>query len=215
MIDQILAFIHNLYAVPDIIGWGGYLVLFAIIFAETGLLIGFFLPGDSLLITAGLFAAAGKLDIFWLIAVLVPAAIVGDTAGYWFGHKIGRRLYERENSKIFKKKHLLKAKAFYDKHGGKTIVIARFMPFIRTFAPIVAGTAEMQYRKFAFFNIAGGILWVMSMLLAGFLLGSIIPDIENSMGLLIILVIFLSILPGAISYLREKQKSRAEPPIPA
>ncbi len=206
MLDQILALINAIYSIPDLIGWGGYVILFLIIFAETGLLLGFFLPGDSLLITAGLFAAGGKLDIVILNITLIAAAIIGDSTGYWCGNRLGRRLFQKENSRLFKKKHLLKAKIFYDKHGGKTIILARFMPVIRTFAPLVAGTAEMPYKKFAMFNIVGGVLWVMSMTLIGYFIGSSVPNIEKHIGILVIFVVLLSFVPAIIGYIMEKKK---------
>jgi len=218
MIDTIINFIlnliHALYQLPDLIGWGGYLILFLIVFAETGLFFGFFLPGDSLLITAGLFAAGGKLNILILIPSLIAAAIVGDTIGYWSGHRFGKHLFKRKKSRIFKKKHLLKAKAFYEKHGGKTIVIARFMPLIRTFAPIVAGATDMPYKKFAYFNVIGGVLWVLSMTLIGYFIGSAVPDIEKNIGLLVIAVVAVSFIPGIIEYLRQKKEDK-EVPVPA
>ena len=217
MIDAIINFIlnliHALYQLPDLIGWGGYLILFLIIFAETGLFFGFFLPGDSLLITAGLFAAGGKLSIFILIPSLTAAAIAGDTIGYWSGHRFGKRLFERK-SRTFMKKHLLKAKAFYEKHGGKTIVIARFMPLIRTFAPIVAGATDMPYKKFAYFNVIGGVLWVLSMTLIGYFIGYAVPDIEKNIGILVIAVVAASFIPGIIEYLRQRKEDK-QIPVPA
>ena len=205
MIEQLLALIHSIYSIPDLIGWGGYVVLFLIIFAETGLFVGFFLPGDSLLITAGIFAAAGKLDIAVLSVSLVAAAIIGDSVGYHFGHKVGRRLFERDSSRVFKKKHILKAKSFYDRHGGMTIVFARFVPIIRTFAPIVAGTAEMPYRRFASFNIIGGVAWVLTMLFAGYFIGATVPDIGNNIGIVVIVVVALSLVPAIFEYARHKK----------
>ncbi len=215
MIDILLNLIHTLYQLPDLIGWGGYLILFLIVFAETGLFFGFFLPGDSLLITAGLFAAGGKLDIIILNATLIAAAILGDSVGYWFGHRIGKGLFEKKKSRIFKKKHLLKAKAFYEKHGGKTIVIARFMPLIRTFAPIVAGATDMHYRKFVFFNVIGGILWVLSMTLIGYFIGSTIPNVEQNIGVLVIVVVVVSLVPGLIEYVRQRKVGEKTVPVPA
>ncbi len=214
MLDFIFDIIHKIYSVADLIGWGGYLVLFLIIFAETGLFVGFFLPGDSLLITAGIFAGAGKLDIIWLNIILIIAAIVGDSVGYWFGQKVGKKLFTRSHSHFFKKKHLLRAKAFYDRHGGKTIIIARFVPVIRTFAPIVAGATDMHYRKFLSYNIFGGAFWVLSMTMIGYFLGSTVPDMEKNIGPLVLVVIILSLLPAIIGYMREKKRERSLP-IPA
>src|SRR3990167_8812032 len=157
----------------------GYVGLFAIVFAETGLFIGFFLLGDSLLFTAGLLASQGIFNIYFLLPLLFSAAVIGDSTGYFIGHKFGKRLFERERSRFFNKEHLLRAKHFYQKHGGKTIILARFIPVIRTFAPIVAGMADMKYSTFLFFNIFGGLLWAIGMPALGFFLGASIPDIDR------------------------------------
>ncbi len=181
----------------------GYLGLFFIVFAESGLLFGFFFPGDSLLITAGLLASQGYLEIKLLIFVTILAAILGDTVGYWFGNKTGPRIFKREDSLLFHKKNIIRANEFYKKHGGKTIVIARFLPFIRTFAPIVAGVGEMDYFRFLSFNVFGGIFWVLVTTLAGYFLGSTIPNIEEYFLFIILAVIFVSALPGMIHFWRE------------
>jgi membrane-associated protein len=184
----------------DVLGPFVYLGLFGIIFAESGLFFGFFLPGDSLLLTAGLFAYKGLLNIWVLMPLLFVAAVLGDNVGYWFGRKTGPPLFNREESLLFKRKNLLAAKAFYDKHGGKTIVLARFMPFIRTFAPIVAGAVEMHYRKFMLFNLLGGFLWAVGVTAAGYLLGSLFPPevLDKYFLLIVVVVIGLSVLPTAI-----------------
>jgi membrane-associated protein len=201
--------IPQLPTLEEIVIWGGYIGLFAIIFSETGLLIGFFLPGDSLLVTAGLYAAASaQLDITWLILLLSVAAVTGDAVGYSIGLRAGHTLYNRPQSRFFRRDHLLKTKAFYDKYGGMTIVLARFMPFARTFAPVVAGVAEMRYRRFALFNVAGGVGWVTSMLLIGYYLGRTIPGIERNIEYVIAIVIFLSILPLLTKYAQHRWKSR-------
>src|SRR5207244_243166 len=148
-------FFHHLHSLPDLIHWGGPFVLIAIIFAETGLLIGFFLPGDSLLVTAGLFAATGYLPVGWLLLGLTLAAIAGNTVGYWIGQKAGPPLFSRPDSRLFKRENLLKTQRFYEKHGAKTMVLSRFVPIIRTFAPVVAGVAEMPYRQFMIYNVWG------------------------------------------------------------
>src|SRR6185436_4638228 len=145
-----------------------YLGLFVIVFAESGLFFGFFLPGDSLLLTAGLFAYKGQLNIWYLLPLLFVAAVLGDNVGYWFGRKTGPPLFNREQSLLFRRKNLLAARAFYEKHGGKTIILARFMPFIRTFAPIVAGAVEMHYRRFMLFNLVGGLIWAVGVTLLGY-----------------------------------------------
>ena len=167
-------------------------------------MVGFFLPGDSLLVTAGVFSAAGHLELWTLLAAVTAAAIVGDQVGYWIGYRAGPLLFRREDSLLFKRRHLLRAHAFYERHGGKTIILARFMPIIRTFAPVVAGVGEMRYRRFVAFNVVGGFLWVWSMALLGFSLGHTIPDIDRHIHLVILVVVFLSILPGIIEFLRSR-----------
>jgi len=204
---------HRIYDVQAIIRLGGLLALVAVIFAETGLLVGFFLPGDSLLVTAGLFctspnpAEPAVLNIVWLNLLAAAAAIVGDTVGYWIGAKTGPRIFTREQSLFFSKKHLLRTKAFYERHGGKTIIIARFMPFVRTFAPVVAGVGRMNYRRFLSFNVFGGIGWVLSMTLLGFTLGKFYPPITKQIDKVIIVIIFVSLLPGMVSYLANRKKA--------
>jgi membrane-associated protein len=177
--------------------------------------VGFFLPGDSLLVTAGLFAARGELDIVLLNALLIVAAITGDATGYYIGTKAGHALYNRPQTRLFRRDYLLKTKEFYEKYGGITIVLARFMPFARTFAPVVAGIADMTYRRFALFNVAGGIGWIMSMTLVGFYLGRSVPGIEKHIEYVIAIVIFLSILPLLVKYMHHRSKKRAEARISA
>ena len=196
---------HRLTNLEELIRWGGYVVLTTIVFTETGLLVGFFLPGDSLLVTAGLLASQGFLNVYVMGILLSIAAIVGDTVGYAIGRASGPRIFTREDSLFFNKKHLYRAHAFYEKHGGKTIVIARFMPIIRTFAPVVAGVATMRYQDFVFYNVAGGLLWVWSMLFTGYFLGRYVPGIDQHVEKVILVVIFLSILPGIISWLRQRR----------
>jgi membrane-associated protein len=204
--------LHQVYDVEGIIRWGGMLMLVAIIFAETGLMVGFFLPGDSLLVTAGVFAVTGHLDIKTLLLALSAAAIVGDQVGYWIGYRTGPRIFRREDSLLFKRAHLLRAKHFYERHGGKTIILARFMPIIRTFAPVVAGVGEMEYRRFVGFNVIGGLLWVWSMCLLGYSLGHAVPDIDRHIHLVIGVVVVLSILPGIIELVRSRGRV-VEPPL--
>jgi membrane-associated protein len=215
MIDAFLGlvqdFFRTVYNVPELIRIGGMAGLIAIVFAETGLMIGFFLPGDSLLVTAGLFAAKGDLDITWLNLALIAAAIAGDATGYWIGYRAGKALYNRPNSFFFRREHLLRTHEFYEKHGGKTIIIARFMPIVRTFAPVVAGAAYMTYRHFAAYNVVGGMLWVMSMTLTGYFLGRVIPDLDKQLHLVVAVVIFLSLLPGLIAWLRSRSRPPAAP----
>ena len=195
---------HSLSNLEGLIRWGGYIVLTVIVFTETGLLIGFFLPGDSLLVTAGLLSAQGFLNLYVMGAVLSVAAIAGDSVGYAIGRTTGPRIFTRDDSLFFNKKHLYRAHAFYEKHGGKTIVIARFMPIIRTFAPVVAGVAEMRYRDFIAYNALGGIAWVWGMLLVGHTLGRSVPGIRQHIDLVILAVVLLSLLPGAIGWLRQR-----------
>lgn len=189
-------FFSNLYRFDELIRWGGYTVMIVIVFAETGLLAGFFLPGDSLLVTAGLLAVVdGHLNYWLLIASLSAAAIIGDSVGYWIGYHAGPRIFSREDSFFFHKDHLARTQKFYDKYGAKTIVIARFIPIVRTFAPTVAGVGKMEYPKFLFYNVAGGIGWVVSMVSAGYFLGRSVPNIEKQIHWVILIVIFLSFIP--------------------
>jgi membrane-associated protein len=217
--EPISEFLHSLHGerLQELIQWGGFALLFAIVFAETGLLAGFFLPGDSLLFTAGALVGTGILkapppfpsdpgsSVLALIALLCIAAIVGDTVGYWFGRKTGPRLFKREDSRLFKREHLVKTQAFYEQHGGKTIILARWMPFARTFAPIVAGVAEMPYGTFMLYNVVGGITWVVSMTLMGFFLGNI-EVVRKHNEKVIIGIVLLSIMPAVIHAIREKRK---------
>ncbi len=173
----------------------GYLGVFTIVLLESGLLIGFFFPGDSLLFTAGFLASQGFFDIKILIAGCFVAAVIGDSIGYYIGKKLGPKIFNKENSIFFHKKHLKTAQGFYDKHGGKTIILARFIPVIRAFAPVVAGAGKMDYKKFALFNLIGGVLWAIGVTLAGFYLGSIIPNVDKYLLPIVALIIIASILP--------------------
>ena len=198
---------HQLTDVETMIAVGGLSAMTAIVFAETGLMVGFFLPGDSLLVTAGVFSAAGRLSIFWLNVLLIAAAIAGDTVGYWIGRKAGPALFTRSRSRFFNPAHLRRAHDFYEKHGGKTIIIARFMPIVRTFAPVVAGMGRMEYRRFLSFNVFGGALWVLSMSLIGYYLGHF-AWVRKNIEIVIVMVVFLSILPGIVAAAREWWKKR-------
>lgn len=175
------------------------------IFAESGLLVGAFLPGDSLLFTAGFLASQGFFNIYLLLPLLFAAAVLGDSLGYTFGHKIGRRLFRKEDSIFFHKKHLERAELFYEKHGGKTVTIARFLPVVRTFAPILAGVGTMPYSKFLAYNILGALAWAVVIPLTGFFLGSTIPDIDKYLLPIIIVIIAASIAPTAIHILKVKE----------
>ena len=198
---------HQLTDVQTLVRVGGLAVITAIVFAETGLFVGFFLPGDSLLFTAGALAAQGHFSIVLLNTLLVVAAIVGDTVGYWFGRKMGPALFKRPKSLFFNPGHLRRAHDFYEKHGGKAIVLARFMPVIRTFAPVVAGMGKMDYGRFLSFNVFGGIGWVLSMTFAGYFLGQV-AFVQRHFEAVILGIIFLSILPGLIAAAREWMKAK-------
>ncbi len=181
----------------------GYIGLFGIVFAETGLLAGAFLPGDSLLFTAGVLASQDYLNIWILMPVCFVAAIVGDATGYYIGHRYGRSLFHKEESRFFKPSYLEKSEAFFNKHGGKAIVLARFMPIVRTFAPVIAGISVMHYRRFALYNVTGAVLWAIGVTLAGYFLGSTIPSIDKYLLPIIALIVFVSIAPSAIHIWRE------------
>ena len=205
--DMIWDLFHRIYDVEFLVKSGGLLALIVIVFVETGLLVGFFLPGDSLLVTAGIFAAHGHLDMVTLNIALSLAAIAGDSVGYAIGLRTGPKLFTRQDSLLFNRKHLISAKEFYDKYGAFTIVVARFMPIIRTFAPVVAGIGQMQYRKFIAYNVFGGIFWVLSTTLAGYFLGTMIPNIQEKIHVVIAIVIFVSLLPAIIKIASEKLKA--------
>ncbi|NUQ11966.1 MAG: VTT domain-containing protein [Gemmatimonadaceae bacterium] len=192
---------------PALVQWAGYIGLIAIIFVETGFFFGFFLPGDSLLVTTGLLIATGMdMNLYALGAMLNVAAIAGDAVNYWVGRVTGPRIFVRDESFFFKRRHVERAHAFYEKHGAKTIFLARFMPIVRTFAPLVAGVAQMDYRTFAIYNVVGGTAWIWSMLFTGYFLGNYVPGIDRYIELVIIVVIFLSILPGIIGWWKERRK---------
>ncbi len=208
-----LDFFQRLYHFDELIRWGGHFVLIGIVFAETGIMAGFFLPGDSLLVTAGLFAAQGSLNLWLLLSELALAAILGDSLSYAIGRRLGPTLFRRDDSFFFRKRHLERTKRFYDKHGAKTIVLARFVPIIRTFAPVVAGMGQMHYRTFLTYNVFGGVGWVGLMVLTGFTLGRFIPHIDRHIHKIILVVIFLSLLPGVYEWWKER-KAGAQPASP-
>ncbi|HEY3114561.1 MAG TPA: VTT domain-containing protein [Gemmatimonadaceae bacterium] len=200
--------LHRLSNLPELVQWAGLFGLAAIVFSETGLLIGVFLPGDSLLVTAGLLAARGYLNVYALAPVLTLAAIFGNSVGYSIGRATGPRVFRRENSLFFNKKHAIRAHEFYEKYGHKTIVLAQFMPIIRTFSPVVAGVGGMRLRDFTTFNVIGAFCWIWSMLGIGYFLGSYIPGIDKHIEIVVVIVIFISILPGLISGYRAKRRRR-------
>ena len=193
----------------SLITWAGYIGIFIIIFAECGVLLGIFLPGDSLLFTAGFLASQGKLDIALLMLICFAGAVLGDNFGYAFGRRAGPAIFKKEDSIFFHKKHLERAARFYDAHGGKTIILARFMPIIRTFAPILAGVGRMNYRVFILYNLVGGALWAIGLTGLGYFLGSTIPGVDRYLFPIVLLIIIVSMLPGIIaslrSYIRKKK----------
>lgn len=188
----------------DIIIAFGYLGITLVLFAETGLLVGFFLPGDSLLFTVGLFAAKGDINIWIILPLCLGAAIVGDAVGYFFGRRVGLSLYDRKESMFFKRAYIEKTKRYYARHGDKTIVIARFVPIVRTLAPVLAGIGDMPYSHFTKYNVLGGVLWITLVLGAGYLLGATIPNIDRYLLPIIALIIVVSVIPGVVAYLRER-----------
>ena len=214
---SLLEFLRTITDPPQLLqflrGWPGYLILFAIVFAETGLLVGSFLPGDSLMFAVGVFAGAGKLDILWANVILMAAAVLGDSFGYFLGRQTGPKIFSREDSRFFHRKHLIRTHQFYEKHGGKTIIYARFMPIIRAFAPFVAGVGQMEYKRFIAFNVFGGICWVFSLTTLGYFLGSV-PMVKNNFEKVILLILFLSILPGIIEIVKHRLASRRQNEVP-
>jgi membrane-associated protein len=197
MIELLKELLSRLTDVRGIVEWGGTGLVCLIVFIETGMFVGFFLPGDSLLVTAGVFASAGHLHLSWLLALVTLCAIAGDQLGYFIGWKAGDTLFQRQDSRFFKRKYLERAHAFYEKNGGKTIIMARFVPIIRTFCPPVAGAAKMSYRKYLAYDIFGGFLWVWGMILLGYGLGRNVPNIDKRIHLVILGVIAVSLLPAA------------------
>lgn len=199
-VDQYLDYLIRTFGV-----WT-YIILFGIIFAETGLVVFPFFPGDSLLFIAGAIASAGSLNVVWLFTAFTFGAIIGDTLNYWIGHLLGRRVFH-EKSRFFKKEYLTEAEKFYEKHGGKTIIIARFVPIIRTFAPFVAGIGRMSYSRFITYNIVGGIAWVAIFLFAGYFFGSI-TLVKSNLSLVIIGIIFISLFPAGLRFFGYLLKNR-------
>jgi membrane-associated protein len=181
----------------------GYLGIAAIVFAETGLLIGFFLPGDSLLFTAGFLASQGAFNIAVLCLVCFVAAVCGNTTGYFVGHRVGRRLFTRQESRLFKPKHVQRAETFFLKHGGKAVILAQFLPIVRTFTPVISGVGAMPYRRFALFNVVGAVCWAVGLPLAGYFLGKTIPDVDKYLIPIVFLIILLSLAPSAYHVWRE------------
>lgn len=206
MLESLRHLFHSIYDVEGIVRAGGPLLVCVVVFVETGLFVGFFLPGDSLLVTAGVFAAAGAIPLRWLLLPVMLCAIVGDQLGYWIGRGMGASLYKREDSMFFRRSHLQRAHDFYEKYGGKTVILARFVPIVRTFCPPVAGAAGMPYSRYFTYDIFGGILWVGSTILGGYLLGRSIPNVGQKIHYVIGVVIVLSLLPAVISIWRERRQ---------
>ena len=202
LIDFVLHIDVHLGQLIHAYGLWTYLILCIIIFLETGFVVTPFLPGDSLLFTAGAFAAIGALNIWWLLIILVFCAIAGDTANYWIGHFIGPKIFQKENTRFLNKKHLERTHQFYEKYGGKTIIIARFIPIIRTFAPFVAGIGSMSYWKFISYNVIGGAAWVAICLSLGYFFGNL-PIVKNNFSLVILAIIIISVMPGIIEIIRQ------------
>jgi membrane-associated protein len=207
MLESLRHAIAALRDVEGLVRTGGLAIVCGIVFTETGLFFGFFLPGDSLLVTAGILAAAGHLNLAGLLSLVTLCAILGDQLNYFVGRKAGQALYSRPDSLFFKKKHLERAHEYYEKYGVKTIIIARFIPIVRTFCPAVAGAAEMKYRRYLTFDILGGMLWVFTTVLGGFFLGRSVPNVKDNLHIVIAVVVFVSILPAIIEALRHRRAS--------
>jgi membrane-associated protein len=220
LFEFIRQLLHRIYDVEGLIRWAGpnvpYVVC-AIVFIETGFFVGFFLPGDSLLVTAGVFSAGGLVPLKWLLLPVMLCAIVGDQIGYWIGRGAGLAIYRKEDSFFFKRRHLQRAHDFYEKYGGKTVILARFIPIIRTFCPPVAGAAGMPYSTYLLYDIFGGVLWVGTMILGGYFLGRSIPNISQRIHYVILAVIVLSLLPVVISFMSAHRaaKTARNSPVPA
>jgi len=214
VLPSVLHFLHSLYdpqGLRELIRAGGAPLVCTIVFVETGFFVGFFLPGDSLLVTAGIFSAAGVIPLSWLLLPVMACAIVGDQIGYWIGRSAGAALYRRENSFFFRRSHLQRAHDFYEKYGGRAVIFARFVPIIRTFCPPVAGAARMPYLRYLLFDIFGGVFWVGTMILGGHFLGLSVPNIGQRIHYVIAIVILLSLLPAIIGVVRAYRATTARP----
>ncbi len=209
LIDIVLHVDKYINVIIQTFGIWSYVILFIIVFCETGLVVTPFLPGDSLLFAAGAFAAIGAFDVTLLIVVFSSAAIIGDNVNYWIGHHVGPRIFSRENVRIFNKRYLDRTHAFYEKHGGKTVILARFMPIIRTFMPFVAGIGRMHYPRFLAFDITGGIVWPMTFVLLGYFFGNI-PIVKKYFSLVVIVIIIISVLPIFYQVLKVRMEKHAE-----
>jgi membrane-associated protein len=211
MTELVRHILAQLYDVRGMIEWGGTAFVCLVIFVETGLFVGFFLPGDSLLVTAGVFAGAGHLKLAWLLSLVTLCAIAGDQVGYLIGWRAGQTLYQRKDSRFFKQRHLERAHEFYERNGGKTIILARFLPIVRTFCPPVAGAAKMNYGRYLIYDIAGGFCWVWGMTLLGYTLGRTVPNIDKRIHYIIAAVIVISFLPAAYHAWKSRQNKTSLP----
>jgi membrane-associated protein len=214
LLQFILHFLHSLYSpdgLKELIRSGGAPLVCTIVFIETGFFVGFFLPGDSLLITAGIFSYAGVIPLKWLLLPVMFCAIAGDQVGYWIGRSAGAALYRREDSFFFRRSHLQRAHDFYEKYGGRAVILARFVPIVRTFCPPVAGAAKMPYSRYLLYDIFGGIFWVGATILGGYTLGHLIPNIGKYIHYVIAVVILLSVLPAVIGLLRANRRTGTPP----
>ncbi|MEW6071824.1 MAG: DedA family protein [Planctomycetota bacterium] len=207
VIDFVLHLDRHLDEMVRSFGLWSYAILFLIILCETGLVVTPILPGDSLLFAAGAIASLGSLDLGWLLVLLTAAAVLGDTLNYWIGHLVGPRVFTGETSRLFNRKHLERTHRFYERHGGKTIIIARFVPIIRTFAPFVAGIGAMSYGRFLLFNAVGGVAWIFLFVLGGYFVGNI-PLVKRNFTLIILAIIVVSILPAIVAYVRDRRAAR-------
>lgn len=210
--ENLLEFVKTILNPQSIINYGGLTLLLFIIFAETGLFFGFFLPGDSLLFVAGLMCGTPIFDvnIYTLIFSLITAGILGNFVGYFFGKKTGPMLFKRDDSFFFKKKHVNAAKEFYNRYGGTAIVLGRFLPIIRTFVPIMAGVVNLDFKKFVWFNIVGCVAWILSMVLSGYFLGRAFPSLQNNLEYIVITIILISMIPVAFTYIKEHRRVKSE-----
>jgi membrane-associated protein len=217
VLDAILHFLHALFnpeGLKELIRAGGAPLICTIVFIETGFFVGFFLPGDSLLVTAGILSAGEVIPLKWLLLPVMLCAVLGDQIGYWIGRAAGSALYRREDSLFFRRSHLQRAHDFYEKYGGRAVILARFVPIVRTFCPPVAGAANMPYLRYLTYDIFGGMIWVGTMILGGFFLGRTIPNISQRIHYVILVVIFLSLLPAIISILRARRAEQISPSSP-
>jgi len=211
LVDFFLHIDEHLQEVIADYGVWTYAILFLIIFLETGVVVTPFLPGDSLLFAAGTFAATGSLEVGVLLVLLMAAAIIGDSVNYFIGSRVGPRVFQRDDVRFLNKRHLERTHAFYERHGGKTIIIARFVPIVRTFAPFVAGIGSMTYPKFLTYNVVGAVLWVSIFVVGGYLFGNI-PFVEDNFSLIIVAIVLISVMPGVVEYLRHRLAARRADP---